>query len=832
MAKIIEAKAVISAVDKTGAVFDQISKKIDQLGKSSKTAQAVDRLTKAMKTAEKQMVAIDKFDVSRSGFSARRREFRDAQADLERLAKAMAATKNPSRELEQNYRRAQQTVSRASRAFEHQKDILLSHKRALDGMGVNITARAAHQDRLRTAVERTSRAIAAQERVQERAHARRLAIGSALAAGGAMAAHAVARGTRATLHTYREFDKERRFGKAVMGLSDEEQAPLVAQAIHMGATTKFNDIQVLEAQRELAARGLNKSQIMGMMSAASNLGMSLDLRLPDAVKQMEGALFGFKKDISTLDAAMASAARTADVQVKAAKISGMTPEDITQAYKYGATPARLSGVSEETLLAFAGISKKANMGGDESGVAFRALMAAAQSPTRGAREALLANGLDFKNYQRNPDKLALDPFVKNVAAQYGVRLNGAAREGIGRIFSDKALISDPAKFTPAIMQVLSDTLGGGDAKSKRSIAGMANRYRNASMQGVDVNAFIADLMSKIPGNLHLANAIFGSKQGGRIATALGDPETFKKMVAELTGGSEGYAKAIAAERMAGFDGAVSRFEGAVKNLETAVGRAFDSDGRGGLLTRGMDLAGSLTQWFAERDSRLLAGGAVGVGAAGLASGALGYYKFMHILATGGGLTTSATALDGAAAALTRAAVALGASDIPGAGPGGKVKSKMPVVPLVSALTLPMFLGGDTPDNIPESDFAKKFKKERQDEWMRGRDFTLGSKRSFLNSGRSSSFERFSPNQLFPGGSSQASRFNYAEAPVVRADVTGQVTGETTITVKFEAGTSLVRLATDMETTKATLNGRLNSNGPGSAGHSSPDAGSAGQSGGW
>ena len=254
---------------------------------------------------------------------------------------------------------------------------------------------------------------------------------------------------------------------------------------------------------------------------------------------MEGAIFGFKKDISTRDAAIASARRTADVQVKAAKISGMSPEDITQAYKYGATPARLSGISEETLLAFAGISKKANVGGDESGVAFRALMAAAQSPTHKAREALLANGLNFKNYQHSPDKLALAPFVENVASQYAVKLNSKAQAGLGAIFTDKAMISDPAIFTPAVMRVLSETLGGSDPKSKKSIAGMANRFRSSSMEGIDTNAFIADLMTKIPGNLQLANAIFGSKQGGRIATALGDPETFRHMIHELNEGSEG-----------------------------------------------------------------------------------------------------------------------------------------------------------------------------------------------------------------------------------------------------------------------------------------------------
>ncbi|MGN6284511.1 MAG: phage tail tape measure protein [Afipia sp.] len=833
MAKIIEAKAVISAVDKTGAVFDNLAKKIDKLGKTSKTAQSVDRLTKAMQSAEKQMVAIDKFDASRSGFAARRKQFREAQADLERLSKAMAATKNPSQQLERDYRRAQETVSRTSRAFERQKNVILSHKRALEGMGVSLNARAAHQERLRVAVERTSRAIEHQGRVQERVHGRRVAVRTAVAGAGVMAGHATIHGAREVLHTYREFDNQRRFGKATMGLTDAEQAPLVNQAIHMGATTKFNDIQVLEAQRELAARGLNKSQIMGMMSAAANLGMSLDLSLPDAVKQMEGALFGFKKDISTLDASLASATRTADVQVKAAKISGMTPEDITQAYKYGATPARLSGISEETLLAFAGISKKANMGGDESGVAFRALMAAAQAPTRKAREALLANGLDYKNYQRSPDKLALDPFVKNVAAQYGVKLNADARAGIGRVFTDKALISDPSKFTPAIMQVLSDTLGGSDAKSKRSIAGMANRYRNASMQGVDVNAFIADLMSKIPGNLQLANAIFGSKQGGRIATALGDPATFKKMVKELISGSEGYATTISAERMAGFDGAVSRFEGSVKNLETAIGRAFDNDGKGGLLTGGVSMLGSITQWLAERDSKLLAGGGLALGAGGLAGAGFGAWHFLKLMSGGFGLSASATALDASAAALMGAATALkggSAADVASDLAGGKKKAggKMPLVPLVSTLTLPLFLGGDTAQG--QEGLLKNRVDEQTRAWRQGRDFTLGSNRSFLNTGSKSSFERFSDNRIFAGGTSQASRFNYSEVPTIKAEVSGQVTGETTIHVKIEAP-EVLRATAEAKDAVARLKGQM-SNRPGSTGRSSPDAGEAGQSGGW
>ncbi len=525
-------------------------------------------------------------------------------------------------------------------------------RRMIDGMGA--TGRAASE--ARAAVEADRRAAREEARAARRA-GRREAAGVMASAGAVAAGHGIKRGAHASLETYREFDKERRFGRAVMGISDAEQAPLVDQAIHMGATTKYNDVQVLEAQRELAARGLKRDQVMGLMEPAADLGQSFDLRLPDAVKQMEGAIFGFNKDISTLKTAVASAKQTADVQVKAAKISGMTPEDITQTYKYGATPARMAGLSEETLLAFAGISKKANMGGDEAGVAFRALVANVLSPTRGAKEAMLANGMDYKNYQKMPEKIDTQAFVKTVAAQYGVKLDKATTAGLDKIFTDKNLIADPSKFTPKVMDLLSDNLAGDDAKSKKSIAGLANRFRDRSMQGVDADRMVADLMGAIAKNPAIANAIFGSKQGARIANALGNPETFKHMLDELLEHSKGYAEKIAQERMAGFDGAASRLKGAATNLETAVGRAFDDGGRGGLLTRGTDLAAKGVQGLAELDGKAL------VAAAGLAAAAGAVGSFAGSLRLAGmflGLP-ALTALGGMAAAIGAVTLAAGAA---------------------------------------------------------------------------------------------------------------------------------------------------------------------------
>jgi Phage-related minor tail protein len=637
--KVLKTELIISAQDKTAGALSRVAKQIDGTVKS-----------------------VGRFRQAQQKFAAVRTNFMAAQKAVEQAARAMNAAEKPTRELTAAYNRAQAAVRGASKALEAQKTALLSAKSELTGMGVNVARLASEEIRLKTAANEASTAMERQAARAARLQRLRQAGSLAGSIAGLYVAHEASRGARLSLETYREFDKERRYAKAVMGLTDEEQRPLVQQAIHGGGTTKYNDIQWLEAQRDLTARGLNASQILGIMPSAANLGQALALDLPDAVKQLEGAMFGFKRDTSTLEAARASALRTADLQTKAAKISGMSPEDLTEVYKYGAAPARLSGVSEETLLAFGGILKRANIGGDQAGVAFRAMMAAAQSPTRQAREAMLANGLDYKNYQRNPDRLALDPFVKDVAAQYGVKLDASTRGGLDKIFSDKNLISDPALFAPAVMAMLRGSLGGTDAKSLRSIAGAANRYRNASMTGVDVNGFIKDLLSKMAGNLQFANTLFGPKQGGRIATALGDPETFARLLDQLENYSSGYAANISEERMAGFDGAVSRLEGSLKNVETAIGRAWDQGKNGGPITEAATAAGSLAQRFAELNasavqliSGLAAAAAAGIGirsALGIASWATRW----SALAGLGGYLGPAVAYAGAIYAFRQTAI--------------------------------------------------------------------------------------------------------------------------------------------------------------------------------
>lgn len=454
---------------------------------------------------------------------------------------------------------------------------------------------------------------------QKRAHSGHFdqsTLGGTVATAGAFAFERMAEGV---LERYKDFDKERRYSKVVMGLTDQQQEPLVQQALHGGATSRFNDISWLEAQREFASRGYNVDQVKAFTPIAADVGTAFDQTLPEAVKAIEGAMLGFGKDVSTFDKAVAAARKTADLEVKTSKISGMSFENITQLYKYGAAPAKNAGLSEEQMLAFGAVLKKQNMGGDEAGVAFRALAANLVKPTAGAVTALRANGIDFSSYQ-HAKAMDTEGFTAMVAQRYGVKLSAAAQAGVAKIFTDKSIIGDASKFTPAVVQFLRSTLGGNDAKSLKSIAGLAKEYRNASVDGVDTVRLLTDMMTAMAKNKGLANAIFGSKQGGRIAAALGDPEVFNGLLDQIRNHSAGFAGDVAAARNEGFNGQVAQLQGAIATLESSIGRAFDANGSGGLLTRAATAASEFTRAMSEMNPNALRATVEAAGAAAVVAG--------------------------------------------------------------------------------------------------------------------------------------------------------------------------------------------------------------------
>ena len=588
---------LIDDVSKTAAQIDA------SLRKMATDAQAMDRALAQGGASDKLALGLRKLGASVPAIEGATRAMR-AYAEAEGLAANRGDWTKTQAQGFQNMERVTLAGVRA----------IMSAERALEEQRARASAH--HREAMLAETRASERQVAMAHRARGGGHFDQSTLGGTVATAGAFAfEHAM----HSVLERYRDFDKERRYAKVVMGLTDQQQEPLVQQALHGGATSRFNDIQWLEAQREFAARGYGLNQVKAFTPIAADVGTAFDQTLPEAVKAIEGAMLGFGKDVSTFDKAVAAARKTADLEVKTSKISGMSFDDITQLYKYGAAPAKLAGLSEEQMLAFGGVLKKQNMGGDEAGTAFRALAKNLVSPTSGAVTAMRANGIDFSSYQHAQ---AMDPagFTSMVAQKYGVQLSTAAQAGIAKIFTDKSIVGDASKFTPAIVNFLRGTLGGNDAKSLKSIAGLAKDYRNASVNGVDTVKLLTDMMVAMSKNKGLANAIFGSKQGGRIFAALGEPDVFNHLLDQIQNHSAGFAGDVASARNEGFNGQVSQLQGAIATLETSIGRAFDANGSGGALTQAATAAARFVQSLSEMNPNALRAGVEAAAAAAVLAG--------------------------------------------------------------------------------------------------------------------------------------------------------------------------------------------------------------------
>jgi hypothetical protein len=448
------------------------------------------------------------------------------------------------------------------------------------------------------------------------------AMASAAGVAALVASHKLKEVARNSVETYKHFDDLVRYQRAVMGMNDQQQKPLIDQAIHMGANTKFNDLQVLEAQLSLAQRGIKENLIQPIVEMAGHYGQAMDVSLPAAAKTLESIIFSTAQEMTDAATAMKNSKKTLNFAVKLAKVGGMDSDDVSQFFKFGGASGHVAGLSMETMGALGALMRRSNIRGDESGVAVRSIAGSLVSPTSKGLDALRAMGINYNDFVKLPEGRNADNLGLSVKQKLGKSLSPAI---LGKL---TALIKDPDVFgtkedfiaaaTPVIGQAFGrDKKGHLRAQDSKAIAGVAGTFWKMMIESVNTEGLLRKIIENKP-TAAQANAIFTKQQGGRFMTAAqhGLPE-FDEVREKLAHVADDFAESIGKERMGGFSGAIDRASGAARNLETALGRA-NAD----LLTFGANLAGKAINAAAKANPDLLQGGT----RLGLIAAALGTLK--------------------------------------------------------------------------------------------------------------------------------------------------------------------------------------------------------------
>lgn len=775
MGRIIEAKAVISAEDRTGKAFDSIARKFKEVGKGAKAAVDVGKLGKEAERAAAALKEIERFRGVQASFTQARTTFRTTQAEVARLASAldgarkaaaafdgvksfskngavaqeMAAARKQVTDLERQLTSAQRSVKAAATAFESQSAALKAVKGDLSGSGVAIGRLVAEENRLKGALDGANAALnrqgqlmqangkladgmaaagrrqsaELQRQAEAKAQSQRLAQGMSAAGRPSVVALPQSTGTMAggaptdpvrdgrggyveaasglgvgvvlggaynrARDGWLEMDEATRRQRAILGIDTVQQKTLNAQALKIGQDTRFSNPDVVKAQTRIGSSlpdHLKDPEVLKAITEHSkNYALAMGTTMDQASEALLGRMLGMRKDMSTPEAAGASAQDAANKLVQWAKSSGADHNDIMGYTKFGAAPGNVGGFSEEFSDALSAQLRRIGFEGSMGGNFVRAAATKLAVPTTKGLGALAAAGIEHSDYVQQGKELSAQNLNKALKLKFGKGLTDSQQARIHALMQDESVVGNRDEFVPQVSEIVQETLarktkkGSVNAQDAKSIAKSVNEFLNVSAGAVDIERLMRDVIPLLAGSPALSKYLFGQEHGGR-AQAL-DVKTLDKDVQAFRNTPRNRAAQVGEDINKGAYGAYQRMIGSVETFYMRLGQVTD-----GPLTRFYDLAGNVVDKVANLPDGVLR---MGVAAAGV-TGALVAFKgavASFNLAKGllGGDTAlkgSAVALDGSAAALTRAAVALGAKGaLPGApgtvGADGKNPKKAP-----------------------------------------------------------------------------------------------------------------------------------------------------------
>ncbi len=404
---------------------------------------------------------------------------------------------------------------------------------------------------------------------------------------------------RKTAETFREYDDLVRYQRAILGIDQKTQKPLIDQAIHLGGSTKFNDLQVLEAQLGLAQRGIKADFIEPIIKFAADFGQAMNVDLPTAAKALESAIFSTGQNMEDAASAMKNAQHTTDLMVKTAKIGGLNAEDVQQLFKFGGAAGHAAGLSLETMGAMGAMMSRGGIRGDEAGVAIRSIAGSLVSPSSKALMALDALGINFSSYTKMPGGLSAGNLGNAIKRTLGKDLSAGQVARIQEVLSNPETVASREDVTKALTPIIGESYDKGKGGKLRAqdaniIAKTVGAFWKAAIESVDSERLLRDIIAANPSAAQ-ANTIFTKQQGGRFEVlaqrGLGEFSSFYDQLAHVPAG---FAAGIGAERMGGYAGTSSRLQGAIKNFETALGRANEY-----WMTPATDAAGRFIQGMVE-----------------------------------------------------------------------------------------------------------------------------------------------------------------------------------------------------------------------------------------
>ena len=668
MAKIIEARALLTADDQASAKILAMAKKVEQVTKAQQQfaragGEQLSTMAKRADELNAKLGRIDGFkkvsrDLDKASIANRR-----AQQEATRLKSALDAAGGSGGRLARDYERAARAADTARAAFMLQGRAVRQARSDLEAAGIPVTRLAQRQRELEQRVRGATAALQRQQHVANSAKTSALvnapvrkqvgdvAHGAAHALGGGYALHKGREAGRVVLQKSGEFDYAIRRQRAFADLTQDEQSRiLIPQAERIGADTKFTNADIVEAQTTVAnrlpAHMKNAATIAPLVGQMKNYALSMKgTSMDDAAQAVTGFLLSTGKDISTPDKADAESRRASNLLLRMSKLGAMSHDDVMPFVQRGVSAGRIAGLSDETMAALAIGMKRSNISGDQAGTALRTLSSKLVAPTNKGLAALATAGIDYNQYTKMPGGLSVDGLEAKFKQDFGKSFTPAIRESLSEALSDEDIIGDRGRFTEAVTDAVSSLFtpkkdGKMRASDRQALSKKVGEFHKFSAESVDSEGLLMAILRRDP-TLAVLNAFATDKHGNKLGLVSKSFDQFQKDRDVLKSTPSDFGDKIAATITGGLGGALERLTGAVDTAANRIGRANE-----GWLTPTIDAMGNAIESIASAPPKLIEF----TTQIGLAGAALLGLRSASLVASGAAAGASALGIGGAGVA--------------------------------------------------------------------------------------------------------------------------------------------------------------------------------------
>lgn len=383
------------------------------------------------------------------------------------------------------------------------------------------------------------------ERSQARAASGRQAL---LAGGGALASSAVAVGLGMTVReatsTFAAFEGVLNQVRAVSGATEAQMAAMTAQALDLGAKTKFSAKEAAEGLSELAKAGFGAEQAMAALPGVLSLAAAGGVGVGQAAEVAAAAIAGF--GLSAQDAG-----RVADVLAKTANLSAVGISDLQNTFKYIAPVASSASQSLEEMATAVAIMGNSGIKGEQAGTTLRGAISRLIDPPKEAAASLAQLGMHLVDTQGR--MLPLSVIVGELREKTARLTETQRNQAVGNIFGQEALSG-----MLALLRQAPDAYAT-TAASVRDAAGASEEMASVMNRGLGAS------LEQLGGAAESLAIVFGKQFAPALQQVAGGLAGMAEWASKLPEGTQALAAGATAAGIA-----VLGLGGGVAGLATAV----------------------------------------------------------------------------------------------------------------------------------------------------------------------------------------------------------------------------------------------------------------------